>query len=56
MKINQINSNELAVYWTEIAKEASDIIKNGGSQKRLNEIFDEIQKIRKILSENDVKE
>lgn len=42
-------AEELAVLWTELAREGSDIIKNGGSQKRLDEIFDQMGTIREEL-------
>lgn len=42
-------AEELAVLWTELAKEGSDIIVHGGSQKRLDEIFEQIESIREEL-------
>ena len=44
-----MKAEELAVLWTELAKEGSDIIKNSGSQKRLDEIFDQMADIREKL-------
>lgn len=49
MNIHKMKDDELAVYWTELAKEGSALIKSGTEPNRLNDIFDEIQKIREQL-------
>lgn len=51
--IHKMKSDKLALYWSKIAKEGSDIIRNGSTdldEIRLNQIQKEIQEIRKELS------